>query len=241
MTARGLALQQVVTRHPGCEARRTASFAVTDDLSFKGEALVDGFGRGRTPAPLPGGSRSQVHREWKSKSDPTTGRRVGSDFPGTDQTRSAGGRNLRKAPRSAKALTAAVGMALIVAACGSSSKNTAATTAGGGTTAATTAPSSGTTVAPGTTVSSGPKAPMTVTIKINKAAVWDDGTPITIKDFQCWNEATLKTPGSLSTVGYDQIDSIAQGATDHDVIIKFKTVYAPYKNLFNELLAFRAV
>ena len=43
MTARGLALQQVVTRHPGCEARHAATFRLTDDLSFKGEALVDGF------------------------------------------------------------------------------------------------------------------------------------------------------------------------------------------------------
>src|SRR5258706_8819204 len=129
----GLALQEVVTRHPGCDARHAASFALTDDLSSKGRHLSTvsprsnaGSNAGRFP--------QQVHREWKSTSDPTTGRRVGSDFPSTDQTRSAGGRNLRKAPRSAKALTAAVGMALIVAACGSSSKNTAATTAGGGTT-----------------------------------------------------------------------------------------------------------
>ena len=77
---------------------------------------------------------------------------------------------------------------------------------------------------------------MTLTIKIKKEAVWDDGTPITVKDFQCYNEATLKTPGSLSTTGYDQIDSIDQGATDHDVIIKFKTVFAPYKDLFHELI-----
>src|ERR1700730_7100608 len=96
MTAGGLALQQVVTRHPGCEARHAASFAATDDLSFKGEALVDGFGRGRTPAPLPGGSRNQVHREWKSKSDPTTGRRVGSDFPGIRPNPITGGRNFEE-------------------------------------------------------------------------------------------------------------------------------------------------
>ena len=129
-------------------------------------------------------------------------------------------------------------MALIVAACGSSSKNTAATTAAGGnTTAATTAPTSETTGATsGTTASSGPKAPMTLTIKIKKEAVWDDGTPITVKDFQCLVDATLKTPGSLSTVGYDEIDSVSQGADDHEVIVKFKTVYAPYRNLFLGLM-----
>jgi ABC-type transport system substrate-binding protein len=140
---------------------------------------------------------------------------------------------LRKAPRSAKALTAAVGMALIVAACGSSAKQSSNTTSGGGTTAAS-APTE--TSAPGTTASSGPKAPMTLTIKIKKEAVWDDGTPVNVKDFQCLLDATLNTPGSLSTVGYDEIDSISAGADDHEVIVKFKTVYAPYRNLFSTLL-----
>jgi len=141
---------------------------------------------------------------------------------------------LRKAPRSAKALTAAVGMALIVAACGSSAKQASNTTSGGGTTAATTAPTESST--PGTTGAAGPKAPMTLTIKIKKEAVWDDGTPVNVKDFQCLLDATLNTPGSLSTVGYDEIDSISAGADDHEVIVKFKTVYAPYRNLFLGLL-----
>src|SRR4051812_44332884 len=77
---------------------------------------------------------------------------------------------------------------------------------------------------------------MTVTMDINPDAVWDDGTPITAADFQCTSEAILKTPGSLSTVGYDQISSVDQGSSDKQVVVKFKTVYAPYKNLFSSLL-----
>ena len=51
-------------------------------------------------------------------------------------------------------------------------------------------------------------------MNINPDAVWDDGSPITIADFKCTVDATLNTPGSLSTVGYDKITSIDQGASD---------------------------
>jgi peptide/nickel transport system substrate-binding protein len=46
----------------------------------------------------------------------------------------------------------------------------------------------------------------------------------------------LNTPGSLSTVGYDQITSVEAGASDKQVVIQFATVYAPYKTLFNQIL-----
>ena len=49
---------------------------------------------------------------------------------------------------------------------------------------------------------------MTLTIKLNPDAVWDDGTPITSADFECTCKATLNTPGSLTTVGYDKITSV---------------------------------
>ena len=81
---------------------------------------------------------------------------------------------------------------------------------------------------------------MTVTMDINPDAVWDDGTPITVADFQCTSEAILKTPGSLTTVGYDQITSVDQGTSDKQVVVKFKTVYAPYKNLFSSSLIEKA-
>jgi peptide/nickel transport system substrate-binding protein len=74
---------------------------------------------------------------------------------------------------------------------------------------------------------------MTLTINISPDAVWDDGTPITVKDFQCNYNATLNTPGSLSTTGYDKIQAVEQGSDDHEVVVTFTEKYAPYKNLFN--------
>ena len=52
---------------------------------------------------------------------------------------------------------------------------------------------------------------MTLTIDINPKAVWDDGSPITVADFQCNVDAITEHPGSLSTTGYDKITSIEQG------------------------------
>ena len=51
----------------------------------------------------------------------------------------------------------------------------------------------------------------------------------------------MKTPGSLSTAGYDKITSLEQGKDDHEVIAKFSEVYAPYKNLFANLFKAAAV
>jgi peptide/nickel transport system substrate-binding protein len=145
---------------------------------------------------------------------------------------------VRKTPRGAKALALLFGVSLVAAACGSDSNDNTQTTEGGGTattTAATTGESTGATTG-GTEGGGAGGAAMTVTIDINPDAVWDDGTPITVKDFQCLVDATLKTPGSLSTVGYDQLLSVDQGDSDKQVVAKFKTVYAPYKNLFLNLM-----
>jgi len=136
------------------------------------------------------------------------------------------------------------GVSLVAAACGSDNNNSNTQTTGGGTattTAATTgATTGGTTGATtggttGGTEAGGGKG-MTLTIDINPAAVWDDGTPITVADFQCTSDAILKTPGSLTTVGYDQLQSIEKGTSDKQVVAKFKTVYAPYKNMFSSLI-----
>jgi len=82
---------------------------------------------------------------------------------------------------------------------------------------------------------------MTLTMNINPAAVWDDGSKITFADFKCTMDATLKTPGSLSTVGYDKITSLTQGKDDHEVVAQFSEVYAPYKNLFSTIIKASAV
>ena len=135
--------------------------------------------------------------------------------------------------------------ALVFAACGGDDDDTASTdteAAATETTVAEEEPAAETTVAGGdeetTTSAAGEEeAPagdvaMTVTMELNPDAVWDDGTPITIADFQCTLDATLNTPGSLSTVGYDKIVSIDPGASDQEIVVSFSEVYAPYKNLF---------
>lgn len=118
------------------------------------------------------------------------------------------------------------GLALVAAACGSDSSTTP-------TTSAPTTSTSGTAAAPGGTGAPGAAGAMTITYEINPAAVWDDGSPITVKDFQCLAEATMGTTETLSTAGYDQITSVEQGANEREVIVTLKSVYAPYKNLFS--------
>ena len=79
-------------------------------------------------------------------------------------------------------------------------------------------------------------AGMTVTYDLNPDAVWEDSSPITAADFKATWEAALNTPGSISTVGYDQITSVEAGSSDKQVVVEFKSVYGPYKGLFGGLL-----
>lgn len=150
---------------------------------------------------------------------------------------------MRITKRSTRFAAMAVGLGLVAVSCGSDSGGSTATTAAPGTTAA--APET-TAAAPETTggtetTAGGTGAAMTLTMNINPKAVWDDGSPITFADFKCTFDATLNTPGSLSTVGYDKITSLTQGTDDHQVIAQFSEVYAPYKNLFSNLIKASAV
>ena len=77
---------------------------------------------------------------------------------------------------------------------------------------------------------------MTVTYDINPDAVWDDETPITFADFECTYLANLNTPGSIQTAGYDKIGSITEGESDKQVVVEFTEIYAPYKDLFRNIL-----
>src|SRR5262245_1637190 len=141
-----------------------------------------------------------------------------------------------RTPKAAKAAAVLFGASLVAAACGSSNNNSSSNTSAAATTAApaTTTAATTATTAPSTATSAagGGTGGMTITIKLNPKAVWDDGTPIGVKDFQCTLDAVMNTPGSLSTTGYDQITSVEQGADAQTVVLKLKTVYAPYKNLF---------
>jgi peptide/nickel transport system substrate-binding protein len=115
--------------------------------------------------------------------------------------------------------------ALVVAACAGDTEDSTTTSA---------APEATTTTAGGaTTTTEAPvESAMTITVEINPDAVWSDGTPITAADFVCTWNASLNTPGSIRTAGYDQIVSVAAGESDKQVVIDFATTYAPYRDLF---------
>ncbi len=75
------------------------------------------------------------------------------------------------------------------------------------------------------------KDPFTVTWHLNPAAKWDDGTAITSADVKFTEDAYLKSKGSLSTTGYDQITSI-DASDPQTVVIHFKAIYADWADLF---------
>jgi peptide/nickel transport system substrate-binding protein len=154
---------------------------------------------------------------------------------------------VRITKRSVRYAALALGFAVIAAACGSdddggSSTDTAAATETTAAATETTAAATETTAGGAeTTAAAAGGAAMTLTMDINPDAVWDDGSPITVADFKCLYDATLNTPGSLTTVGYDKIVSIEAGDSDKQVVVQFSEVYAPYKNLFLNIIKADAV
>src|SRR5688500_8265113 len=77
-----------------------------------------------------------------------------------------------------------------------------------------------------------------VTYRINRKAAWDDGTPITAADFEAqWKAMSGSNPAYrvASSAGYDQIESVAAGADDREVVVTFRRPYADWKALFSPL------
>ncbi|HLF40398.1 MAG TPA: ABC transporter family substrate-binding protein [Acidimicrobiia bacterium] len=77
-----------------------------------------------------------------------------------------------------------------------------------------------------------------VTYRINRKAAWDDGTAITVADFEAQWRALNGTDQEfkvVSTQGYDKIDSVAKGADEREVVVTFKAPYADWRGLFSPL------
>jgi peptide/nickel transport system substrate-binding protein len=80
--------------------------------------------------------------------------------------------------------------------------------------------------------------PQTVVYKIKKEAVWNDGTPITYKDFQLhwkWANGTdCEKCTPADTTGYQSIEAIEGSDGDKTVTVKFKAgeIFPDYKQLF---------
>jgi peptide/nickel transport system substrate-binding protein len=80
--------------------------------------------------------------------------------------------------------------------------------------------------------------PQVVTYTINPKAVWSDGKPITAADMISQWKALNGTIGAytvVSTTGYDQIASVAQGTDEHQAVVTFANPYADWQALFSPL------
>lgn len=77
-----------------------------------------------------------------------------------------------------------------------------------------------------------------VAYRINRNAAWDDGTPITAADFEAqWKAMSGSDPAYriASSSGYEQINRVAAGADDREVVVTFRRPYADWKALFSPL------
>lgn len=78
-----------------------------------------------------------------------------------------------------------------------------------------------------------------VTYNINPKASWYDGTPITWEDFHGhWRalNGSNKAYQISSSTGYSDIETVARGRDDREVVVTFKTKYADWQPLFYALL-----
>lgn len=73
--------------------------------------------------------------------------------------------------------------------------------------------------------------PMKVTYKLNKDAVWSDGTPITSADYKYTWDQIVNGTDIYDKTGYDQITAV-DDSDPKTVVVTFKTQYAPWKDLF---------
>lgn len=80
--------------------------------------------------------------------------------------------------------------------------------------------------------------PEVITYTINPDATWNDGTPITWKDFySTWKvnsgESDLLTPAI--TFGYESIASVEQGENEKQAVVTFSEQVYPYQAIFQRL------
>src|SRR2546423_13416394 len=71
-----------------------------------------------------------------------------------------------------------------------------------------------------------------VTYRINRRSAWDDGTPISEADFAAqWKALSGSNPAYriASSSGYDQIETVARGADDREVVGTFRRPYSDLK------------
>ncbi|MFT4216547.1 MAG: ABC transporter family substrate-binding protein [Micropruina sp.] len=73
-----------------------------------------------------------------------------------------------------------------------------------------------------------------LTLTLNPKAVWNDGTPITVKDWiATWKalNGSDKKYKNINTAGWELITSVAAGADDYEVVLTFKTTYPDWTKI----------
>jgi len=77
-----------------------------------------------------------------------------------------------------------------------------------------------------------------VTYKLNPKATWDDGAPITEADLEAqWKALNGKNKDFhiASSNGYENIESVAKGADDKEIVVTFAAPYVDWQGLFSPL------
>jgi peptide/nickel transport system substrate-binding protein len=77
-----------------------------------------------------------------------------------------------------------------------------------------------------------------ITYKVNPKAVWSDGAPITVADFEAqWkaNNGTNPAYKNSSANGYSQIESVTKGTDEREAVVTFRQPYTDWKALFSPL------
>src|SRR6185503_19062977 len=77
-----------------------------------------------------------------------------------------------------------------------------------------------------------------VTYKLNPKATWDDGTPITVADFEAQWKALSGTDDRFriaSSNGYEKIESVAKGADDKEIVVTYASPFVDWQGLFSPL------
>lgn len=86
--------------------------------------------------------------------------------------------------------------------------------------------------------------PQIVEVKLNPKAVWEDGTPITIADWQAYWKAqngSNEAYQAASNAGFKEISSIDQGSDEYDMKITYSEPYADWQAILTGGLLPKAV
>ncbi|MFG3440773.1 ABC transporter family substrate-binding protein [Nonomuraea sp. NPDC047897] len=83
------------------------------------------------------------------------------------------------------------------------------------------------------------KPEQVVTYRLNPKARWSDGKPITWADYDAqWRALNGDDPAFhiVSSTGYQDIEKVARGRDDHEVVVTFARPFGDWQSLFGPLL-----